>query len=59
MTMRLVPIEHPTNPLLRFAYWLSAQYFGKVVTPLKVFYAQKVQFLLVSGHIGYASATLY
>lgn len=49
--MRLAPIERPANPLLRLAYQVSRRRFGKVLTPLKVFYARRPRFLLVSAHI--------
>lgn len=49
--MRLTPIEHPRNPLLRLAYRISVKQFGKVIAPLKVIYARKPRLLLVSGQI--------
>ena len=39
--MRLEPIEKPRNPLTLLAYRMIARQFGKVATPLKVFYARK------------------
>ncbi len=38
--MRLVPIERPSNLLLRIAYWLSRRQLGGVMSPLKVIYAR-------------------
>jgi len=45
--MRLDPIERPDNLFMRVAYWIVEKKFGKVVTPLKVIYARKPQFLMV------------
>ena len=36
----LAPIEQPASPLLKLAYGMSRQRFGKVMTPLKVFAAR-------------------
>ena len=49
--MRLTPIEHPRNPLLRLAFRISIRQFGKVIAPLKVIYARKPRLLLVAGQI--------
>jgi AhpD family alkylhydroperoxidase len=38
--MRLAPIERPSNPLIRIAYWLSTRQLGGVMSPLKVIYAR-------------------
>lgn len=43
--MRLDPIENPSNPLLKIAYWFSRRQFGKVMTPLKTIYARKFSLL--------------
>ncbi len=43
--MRLEPIENPSNPLLKIAYWFSKKQFGKVMTPLKIIYARKFSLL--------------
>ena len=40
-TLRLAPIEKPHGLLVRLAYWLSKRQYGKVLTPMKVVYAQK------------------
>lgn len=40
MSTRLVPIENPANPLLKFFYWFSQKRLGKVISPLKVIYAR-------------------
>ncbi|HEY8563490.1 MAG TPA: carboxymuconolactone decarboxylase family protein [Pyrinomonadaceae bacterium] len=39
--MRLEPVENPSNPFLKIAYWFSRKQFGKVLTPLRVIYARK------------------
>lgn len=46
--MRLKPIENPSNPLLKFAYWMSTRQFGKVLSPLKVIYSRKLPLLWLS-----------
>lgn len=43
--MRLEPVENPSNPLLKIAYWFSRKQFGKVMTPLKIIYARKFPLL--------------
>ncbi|MBS1797061.1 MAG: carboxymuconolactone decarboxylase family protein [Acidobacteria bacterium] len=43
--MRLEPIENPSNPLLKIAYWFSRRQFGKVLTPLRVIYSRKFALL--------------
>ena len=43
--MRLEPVENPSNPLLKIAYWFSRRQFGKVMTPLKIIYARKFPLL--------------
>ena len=50
--MRLEPIENPSNPLLKIAYWFSRRQFGKVMTPLKVIYARKFPLLQFAMKIG-------
>lgn len=37
---RLTPIENPSNPLLKLAYWLTQRRIGKVISPLKILYAR-------------------
>ena len=49
--MRLAPVEHPANPLMRLAYRLSAWRYGKVLAPLKVMYARKPRLLLLAGQM--------
>ena len=39
-TMRLAPIERPSNLLVRIAYWVSKRQLGAVMTPMKVIYAR-------------------
>jgi alkylhydroperoxidase family enzyme len=51
--MRLAPVEHPTNPLVRLAYHFSRRQLGKVVTPLRVFYARKPRLLALASHIAW------
>jgi alkylhydroperoxidase family enzyme len=36
----LRPIEHPSSPMLKLAYYFTRKQFGKVLTPLKVFSAR-------------------
>lgn len=43
--MRFEPVENPSNPLLKIAYWFSRRQFGKVMTPLKIIYARKFSLL--------------
>jgi alkylhydroperoxidase family enzyme len=50
--MRLEPIENPSNPLLKIAYWFSRKQFGEVMTPLKVIYARKFSLLRFAMKIG-------
>lgn len=40
MNVRLVPVETPSNPLMRVAYWITKNQYGKVITPLKTIYAR-------------------
>lgn len=40
MSTRLKPIENPTNPLLKIAYWMSKKRTGKVISSLKVIYSR-------------------
>lgn len=40
MSARLKPIETPSNPLMKIAYWLSKRKVGKVISSLKVIYAR-------------------
>jgi alkylhydroperoxidase family enzyme len=51
MEPRLVPVERPTNPLLRLAYRLSEKQFGKVIGPLKVIYSRKPRLLVLAAQI--------
>ncbi|HYW09132.1 MAG TPA: carboxymuconolactone decarboxylase family protein [Longimicrobium sp.] len=51
--MRLAPVEHPTNPLIRLAYYFSRRQLGKVVTPLRVFYARKPRLLALASHVAW------
>jgi len=37
---RLTPIENPSNPLMKLAYWLTQRRVGKVISPLKILYAR-------------------
>lgn len=50
--MRLEPIENPSNPLLKIAYWFSRRQFGKAMMPLKVIYARKFSLLRFAMKIG-------
>lgn len=34
------PIENPTNPIVKLAYWMIKRKFGKVITPAKIIYAR-------------------
>lgn len=43
--MRLEPIENPSNPWLKMAYWVSRRQFGKVLSPLKIIYSRKLPLL--------------
>jgi alkylhydroperoxidase family enzyme len=36
----LVPIENPSNPVLKLVFAMSRRQFGKVMTPFKVFFAR-------------------
>src|SRR2546425_1103705 len=36
----LTPIEEPQEPIMRQFYAMTSQQFGKVLTPVKVFYAR-------------------
>lgn len=38
--MRLAPIEKPSSPTMKLAYWLSRREFGTVPGPLKVVYSR-------------------
>lgn len=38
--MRLTPIEHPRNPLLRLIYRVMQRQFGRAITPIKVIFAR-------------------
>jgi len=49
--MRLEPIEHPSNVLLRIAGWITKRQFGKVITPLKVIYSRKLPLLFIANKI--------
>jgi alkylhydroperoxidase family enzyme len=49
--MRLTPVEHPTNPLMRLAYRLSTRRYGKVLMPLRVIYARKPRLLMIAGQM--------
>ncbi|HLL81351.1 MAG TPA: carboxymuconolactone decarboxylase family protein [Longimicrobium sp.] len=49
--MRLTPVEHPANPLMRLAYRLSTRRYGKVLIPLRVMYARKPRLLYLAGQI--------
>ena len=49
--MRLTPVEHPANPLMRLAYRLSTRRYGKVLMPLKVMYARKPRLLMIAGQM--------
>jgi AhpD family alkylhydroperoxidase len=40
MTTRLTPVEKPRGIAMKLAYWMSRRSLGKVMTPLKVFYAR-------------------
>lgn len=40
MNVRIKPIEAPTNPVMRIAYWITKRQFGKVITPLKTLYVR-------------------
>ena len=46
--MRISPIEQPQSLFMRFVYWMSKRKLGKVITPIKVFYARKPGLLWVS-----------
>lgn len=48
---RLESIEHPSSLKLKFVYWYSRRFFGKVLTPLKVHYARYPEALGLSQKI--------
>jgi alkylhydroperoxidase family enzyme len=49
----LPPIEHPSEMMMKLAYYFTRRQFGKVITPLKVFCARlPVAFGMFFGKIG-------
>ena len=49
--MRLKPIEHPNNLLVKLAYWWSRREFGKVIMPMKVIYSRKPKLMWLANKI--------
>lgn len=49
--MRLTPIEHPDQLILKIAYYLSKKQFGKVIAPLRYIYSRSVPALMTSVKI--------
>lgn len=53
METYLAPIENPSGPVMKLAYFVSRKMFGKILTPLKVAYARlPLGFTLFSLKIG-------
>ncbi|SDK71741.1 alkylhydroperoxidase AhpD family core domain-containing protein [Catalinimonas alkaloidigena] len=40
MSIRLIPVEQPSSPLMKLVYWFSRRQVGKVISPLKTIYAR-------------------
>jgi alkylhydroperoxidase family enzyme len=49
--MRLQPIDKPKGLMMRLAFWFSRRQFGKVMTPMRVFYPRVPKLLKVSFQI--------
>ena len=49
--MRLQPVENPSGLMMKFAYWMTARRFGKVITPMKVVTARVPKSIRLSYEI--------
>jgi alkylhydroperoxidase family enzyme len=50
--MRLEPIDNPKGLMMRLAFWAVRRRFGKVMTPMKVFYTRVPEMMKLAAEFG-------